>query len=230
MKYCIGDIHANSEALMQLLAHLALQSGDELIFLGDYTDKNTATEETVKLLLKLQNEYKCIFIKGNHDFVWEQYLVHGDTTRQEFILNYGGLEALSEYDSDAKKLIMENNIEKIKIYFDSYLKLMNLMKNYYVVGDYIALHAGLRESQLVEEPIVWEEFNYFIRPRDMNIEKRYLNRYTLIAGHTYIADEPTQGVGYINIDLGAGYGKYLGAFCIDTQTVIRSDGKKFNLA
>ncbi len=229
MKYCIGDIHANIQALTELLTHLDLKQGDELIFLGDYIDKNTATEATVALLLELSSRYSCIFIKGNHDFVWEQYLLKEDTTRQNFLINYGGVEALSGYTSEGEKLIVNNDILKIKTYLHSYLKLISLMQDYYLVDDYIALHAGLLESQLTENPLVWQEINYFVRPGDMNIEKKYLDRYTLVAGHTFTTFDPVHTSAYINVDLGAAYSNYLGVFCIDTKTVIRSDGLLFKL-
>ena len=97
------------------------------------------------------------------------------------------------------------------------------------IGEYLALHAGLLPEQYEQPSLRFLEKNFFVRPQDIPQEKRYLHRYTLVAGHTHLGTEPTVKRGYINIDLGAGYGKFLGALCVEEQIVMRSDGKEFPL-
>ena len=97
MIYAIGDIHANIRQLERLLDVLNLQTRDTLIFLGDYLDKQPYTAETLALLQAVNAEYKCIFLRGNHDFVWDRYLHNGEIARQEFLLQYGGRETLRPY-------------------------------------------------------------------------------------------------------------------------------------
>ena len=63
----------------------------------------------------------------------------------------------------------------------------------------------------------------------MALNKKYLGTRTVVAGHTFLSDTPTIYPGYINVDLGAGYGQYLGALSTEDNTVVRSDGKKFNI-
>ena len=227
MKYVIGDIHANVRELERLLGILSLQKGDSLIFLGDYINKLPDTRETLSLLSALKDEYACTFIKGNHEFVWDRYLNGKETTRQEFLLRYGGKEALHEYGEDATKALENNNISAITHYLQPYLDLMQEMKDWLIVDEYIALHAGLSADQYAESPLIFREENYFLRPKHIPVQKKYLGRFVLVAGHTHLAEEPTVFPGYINIDLGAGYGKYLGAYAIEERTAIRSDGKKF---
>jgi serine/threonine protein phosphatase 1 len=202
MRYIIGDIHGNIEELQKLLALLKPAKSDTLIFLGDYVDKMPHTEKTLTLLEQLNKKYKCIFLKGNHDYVWEQYLIHEDLSRQEFLL---------------KKML------------HSYIKLMEKMEHFYLIEDYLALHAGLLPNQYSQEPLVFEERNFFIRPDDIHMKKKYLGTYTLVAGHTYLGEKPTLEEGYINIDLGAGYGKYLCALLVEKRMLVRSDGKEFLL-
>jgi len=227
MRYIIGDIHANVRELERLLGILSLQKGDSLIFLGDYINKLPDTRETLSLLLALKKEYACTFIKGNHDYMWDEYLNRKKIERQEFLLRYGGTEALRAYGEDVVKALENNDIPTIARALQPYLDLMKEMKDWHIVDEYIALHAGLRADQYATSPLVFREENYFLRPENIPTEKKYIGRYVLIAGHTHIAEEPTMNAGYLNIDLGAGYGKYLGAYAIEERTAIRSDGKKF---
>ncbi len=229
MTYVIGDIHANVRELERLIGFLSLGQGDTLIFLGDYIDKLPNTRETLVLLSALKQEYACIFIKGNHEYVWDRYLNSHDTSRQDFLLCYGGKEALQDYGADALKALETNDIPTIARCLRPYLDLIQDMKDWYIVDGYIALHAGLCADQYAESPLIFRESNFFLRPKDMFVAELYLRRYRIVAGHTFIGDEPTIARGYINIDLGAGYGKHIGALSVEGQMVVRSDGKTFPL-
>lgn len=227
MTYIVGDIHANIRELKKLLDLLRPKREDTLIFLGDYIDKNIYTQETIQLLKSLDKEHKCIFIKGNHEFVWGQYMNHGEPKYQKFLLQYGGIEALSRYSKDAEKLLEDNNFIRIKQLIGPYLQLLEKMEDYYIVDGYLALHAGLLEEQLGQSPLKFSEENYFLRPDRINKNRKYLGKFKVVAGHTYLGEEPTIESGYINIDLGAGCGKYIGTLSVKTNEIIRSDGKIF---
>jgi len=107
--------------------------------------------------------------------------------------------------------------------------IMPRMKDWHIVEGYLALHAGLLREQYEQSPLVFREANYFVRHQDIPPNKKYLDRYVLVAGHTHLGDEPTIAKGYINIDLGAGYGKHIGAFSVEEHVIIRSDGARFPL-
>lgn len=227
--YVIGDLHANVGELRKLLSLLKLSAGDTLVFLGDYIDKNVHTKETLLLLNLLKEKYHCIFIKGNHEFVWERYLNHREIFRQEFLLTYGGVRALEQYSDHPKNLIEKNDISIIKRYMEPYLEFIQKTQNYYLVDNYFATHAGLLATQLSEKSLHFSEINYFLREDKMNFEQRYLDKYIVVAGHTYWGHEPLIRNGYIGIDLGAGYEGYIGALDIARRRIIRSDGEIFNL-
>lgn len=227
MHYVIGDIHANIEQLQALLQEIAPKKEDTLIFLGDYVDCLPHTEETIDLLFALAKKYECIFLKGNHEFVWERYLNHGEIERQDFFFACGGMETLEKYGKDAQQALTENDTATLKKILHRYLDLIALTKDFYIVGDYLALHAGLLPEQYEENNLRFTEANYFIRPPKIPVAKKYLGRYTLVAGHHYLGEEPTFAPGYINIDLGSRRDKYIGAFCVESGAVIRSDGKRF---
>jgi serine/threonine protein phosphatase 1 len=227
--YIISDLHANIEQLNKLLDLLKPAKEDFLIFLGDYIDKKIHTGETLQILELLKNETNCIFIKGDHEFVWERYLDYAETFRKDFLLKYGSVEALRQYTEKPEQLIERDDIVTIKKFLQPYLNFIKNTKDYYLVDKYLALHAGLQKEQLFQNPIQFSETNYFLRREAMNLEKLYLDKYIIVAGHTYFCKEPFIQKGYIGIDLGAGYDGYLGALDLKNNKVIRSDGRIFNL-
>ncbi|OGY90208.1 MAG: hypothetical protein A3B30_04470 [Candidatus Komeilibacteria bacterium RIFCSPLOWO2_01_FULL_52_15] len=229
MNYIVGDVHANSEELRKLLVKIRPTRDDTLIFLGDYIDKNVHTKDTLDTLETLQSESNCIFIKGNHDFVWDRYLNHGELQRNAFLLKYGGVEALTGLCDSPASMIGDNKIELIKDLLADYLKLIPKMRDYHLVDKYLAIHAGLKHDQIHQSPLIFTEENYFLRMDKDEINPKYLDRYRIVAGHTQFGLEPTITPTYINIDLGAGYGYYLAAFCIEDKRVYRSDGAVFDV-
>lgn len=229
MKYIIGDLHGHFDALDHLIDELALQSGDELIFLGDYLDKTSGTRETLERLKRLQEQYTCTFLLGNHEYVWDQFLREDREDRREFILKYGGLETLRAYEVEPERLLEMDRREELRGLLKEYLELIAVCKSHAIVGDYLAIHAGVKPEQLEQDPLIVEELNFFLRPDKMDLEQKYLGRLKVVAGHTHLSTEPVVHSGYLNIDLGAGYGGYLAALQVEKNTVIRSDGKRFPL-
>lgn len=230
MKYIIGDIHANVTELKKLLKIILPTKADKLIFLGDYIDKNPQTRQIITLLEKLDRSSNCIFIKGDHDYVWERYLNLKDISRQDFLLRFGGIVALSQISPNPIDLLQENRINQIKKLLKEYVNFLPRLVDYVVVDDYLALHAGLLPSQLKQSKLTFTELNYFIRPDQMNLVRKYLGKYKVVAAHTHLSPRPVIKPAYINIDLGAGYKGYLGALCVEKNQVFRSDGKVYQVA
>ncbi|MFA6405681.1 MAG: metallophosphoesterase [Candidatus Paceibacterota bacterium] len=217
MNYIIGDIHANITELKKLFEIIDPKKGDSFIFLGDYIDKNPYLDETLDFLFDLDRYYNCIFIKGNHEFVWERYLVYGELGRKDFIEKHGQ-HTLKKIGKDLKKLK-----EKLALF----LKFVEKNVDYHIVGKYVAVHAGLLPEQLTHNPVKFIELNYFLRVDNMDTDKLYLDKYRVVAGHTFLGVEPLIKNSYINIDLGAGYGKYIAALRVEDDIIIRSDGEVF---
>jgi serine/threonine protein phosphatase 1 len=70
-----GDIHGNYKALMQCLQQSNFDyKNDTLIQLGDVVDGHCESFEVVEELLKIKN---LIFIKGNHDDWFDQWIKSG---------------------------------------------------------------------------------------------------------------------------------------------------------
>jgi serine/threonine protein phosphatase 1 len=226
--YIIGDIHSNADALESLVEQLKPQRGDGFIFLGDYIDKGPATRATLALLERLTHNYQCVFIKGNHEFVWDRYINHGEKYRREFLLKHG-LASLEETRDDARELLNNDDTKTIKKILAPYFALVEKTIDYYLIDEYLALHAGLLETQFDQAPLVFTERNYFLRPEEINTKKKYLGKYTVVAGHNDLGTEPIVDEGLINLDLRAGYpGGFLGALNTRTKIITRSDGMQFS--
>ncbi|MCC6563996.1 hypothetical protein IT087_03825, partial [Candidatus Uhrbacteria bacterium] len=134
------------------------------------------------------------------------------------------------FDPQPERLLEPKQLERLKDLLKEYLELISVCRPYVMAENYFAIHAGLKPEQLHQEPLVVEEANFFLRPERMDLEQKYLGRMVVVGGHTHLATEPTLHDGYLNVDLGAGYGGYLAALQVEKNTVIRSDGRRFELA
>jgi serine/threonine protein phosphatase 1 len=62
-----GDLHGAIRPLRRLLKRLNLRSTDRLVFLGDYIDRGENSRAVLDLLFGLAQDFKCVFLKGNHE-------------------------------------------------------------------------------------------------------------------------------------------------------------------
>src|SRR4051794_8026683 len=87
--FAIGDIHGDLEALHKLLASLPpIDSGDTLVFVGDYIDRGSQSADVVAFLRVLpgQTPAKVVLLRGNHEDGWLRVVERG---WPEFILPHG---------------------------------------------------------------------------------------------------------------------------------------------
>ena len=115
----IGDVHGAYIALQQILERAAVTTSDMLIFLGDYVDGWSQSPEVIDFLIRIKQQYNCIFMRGNHDDLlldWmktgiynEQWFMHGGRLTTQMYANVTGarrddhvnfLETLEDYHLD----------------------------------------------------------------------------------------------------------------------------------
>jgi predicted MPP superfamily phosphohydrolase len=75
--YVIGDIHGCLDELRYLIEGLPLETGDRLVFLGDYIDRGPNSNGVVSYLLELKKygpALDLVFLKGNHEDMLLSYL------------------------------------------------------------------------------------------------------------------------------------------------------------
>lgn len=92
--YAFGDIHGNALKLELLVNKLDLDNNSKLIFLGDYIDRGNKSYEVIEYLIDLDKKYDCIFLKGNHELMFIDYLEGKD---EGLFLDNGGTKTLKSY-------------------------------------------------------------------------------------------------------------------------------------
>ena len=86
-RYIIPDIHGELDKLKVLINRIleVAPTPDkfELIFLGDYVDRGPDSCGVIEYLIDLPKNYKCIFIRGNHDQEFLFFFYSGNTQHHQ---------------------------------------------------------------------------------------------------------------------------------------------------
>ena len=194
--FVIGDIHGCYDKLRTLMDKIPVDlQQDKLIFIGDYIDRGSQSFKVMDYLVKLKMRHPgIIFLKGNHESMFENYLTGVD--RFTYLLN-GGQETLDEY---LQQPVHTGSSPVPKDHMD-FIKSLVM---YYETEDYIFVHAGLRKKVPLEKQkskdLLWIR-NSFIST-DYKFGKR------VIFGHTPFK-KPLVEKNKIGIDTGAVFGNKL---------------------
>lgn len=242
--YTIGDIHGELEKLKDCMSKVPLQKGDRLIFLGDYVDRGSDSYGVVEFLLKLKEEYECIFIRGNHDQCFLESLF---SNFYNILWNQGGIETLQSYiDACAPE---KNIIRKLSGYhtdfqFENFPKthfkfFKDLLPYYIDENNNLFIHGGYNRHYLITND-VHNDLEVFLWDRDLwqsalSYGKMKNNTHPFkITGNykeIYIGHTPTTywdskipmiAANIINVDTGCGKGGELTIYNINTREFYQS--------
>ena len=107
--FVIGDIHGGLRALIQILERAQISNEDQLIFLGDYVDGWSESPELINYLIELSKTQKCIFIRGNHDQLFLDYLETGNEKIDEGMwFKHGGKATVLAYKNVSQEIIFKH--------------------------------------------------------------------------------------------------------------------------
>ncbi|MFO7847788.1 MAG: metallophosphoesterase family protein [Balneolaceae bacterium] len=188
----IGDIHGCSKSLKALWEKLEPYEKYIHLFVGDYIDRGPDSREVVDFLLKVKQERKTVFLRGNHEVMLLDALETGNT--RNWMLN-GGQSTLNSYGKGAE----------LKDIPESHLEFFKRTRLYFETENYFFVHAGIPPTLTVEESkedasahdyFFWgrEHLNAFAPPWEK----------TVVFGHTP-QPFPIQQQKMIGIDTGCVY-------------------------
>jgi len=132
--YVIGDIHGALKALDQIIKLIQPDENSRLIFLGDYVDGLPESAQVIDYLMKLDDRFSCIFLKGNHDIWLQRWLEQGYA--DPVWLGNDGRSTLKSY---------ENYSQSDK---EKHLDFLRNLRNFYVdEGQNLFVHAGFTSQR-----------------------------------------------------------------------------------
>ncbi|WP_224484193.1 metallophosphoesterase [Robertkochia aurantiaca] len=225
--FVIGDIHGALKALEQVLERAPVKEGDKLIFLGDYVDGWSDAPGVIDKLIELRPDYDCIFIRGNHDQLFYDWL----TTKKdnELWLYHGGESTVKAYEEiDREKTGMHT---EFLAGLDNYH--IDEENRLFVHAGFTNLHGVTREyfpEMLFWDRSLWElalAMDKDLRPEDENFPERLKHYSEIYIGHTPTirlgATEPLNIASIWNLDTGAAYRSPLTIMNVDTKEFWQSD-------
>lgn len=211
---CVGDVHGCATELERLLAAIDPSADDQLIFLGDYVDRGSASAATVDVLCALARcRPRTIFLRGNHEEMFLDFIGEEGANKQAFFHN-GGAQTLLSYgwppsdrapsEQDAHALVPPEHLAFFR----------RLVLRHQVDG-FAFVHAGVRPgvplAAQAREDLLW------IREEFLLVDHRLDE--TVVFGHTPYRDVWFGGARKIGLDTGCVYGGRLS--CLDlTQGVL----------
>lgn len=230
MRVVVGDIHGELQKMKDLLA--LINDSDEYIFIGDYVDKGYHSYEVVDFLIDFSRNHKCIFLIGNHEFVWLKYLFDKEYYRKEFLLKYGSITFASSYlKRDINMNEFESLLDNPKPLIDAipkkHLDFFHDLLPWYIPNgtNYFCVHAGVdpvyESYGMQNHPL---ERYLFVRKEFIYSKKLFYEK-RIIFGHT-ACEYPYIDPYKIGIDTGATYEDYgiLTAYDIDSGAFMQDNG------
>jgi diadenosine tetraphosphatase ApaH/serine/threonine PP2A family protein phosphatase len=225
MLYAIGDIHGELEKLEELLGRLPLERGDRLVFLGDYVDRGPEPRGVIDRLIRLQRDWPCTFLLGNHESMFCDFLGWDDPAYfggDAFLMN-GGDRTLASYGYFDRERPDPEGFRLPKDHRD-FLRDCCL---HHRDGDYLFVHAGLSPALLRRGDLDYAL--RYSRPEDLLWNRSSIGMVhelpcTIVYGHTP-SDlfEVRWHVPYsIGIDTGAVYGGPLTAIRLPDERVFQA--------
>jgi serine/threonine protein phosphatase 1 len=147
----VGDIHGEWEMLDELLGRIPHQASDRFVFVGDYVDRGPDARRVVERLLAFSRERECIFLLGNHESMFLDFLgwkgepyFGGDA----FLVNGGG-RTLASYgyfdrdDPDPGSFALP----------PEHAAFYRALRLHHRDGDYLFVHAGIGRKWLAESDL-----------------------------------------------------------------------------
>lgn len=225
----VGDLHGCFYTLRKLIETVEKKYKDIIfVFVGDLIDRGKYSKETLQFLLQLSKNYRCIFLMGNHEDIFFNF-IFGKTDEKLWFLN-GGKLTVSSFTNDDIKTVNElrsfcykNIYEKFKTIFDN----MKLYQEIVITKKFLISHAGGLKINAPLDKLEKDCKELLLWERGIDFYDKPYKDYILVHGHTptFMISKNSQCSVYINkiadsiisinVDTGCVYGYSLSALLID---------------
>lgn len=167
----IGDIHGCYNSLVNLLERIQPSKEDTVVFIGDYIDRGPNTKSVIDYLLEYKEDHACVFLRGNHEEMFLDYLA-GD--RSGIWESNGGVETLESYWA----LSSNSKIPQAHIDFIESTQL------YLETDEFLFVHAGINPHFSIAENLELFDQDVFLWERSHLRNGSKLWEKTVVCGHT----------------------------------------------
>lgn len=207
--FVIGDVHGCAEELRILLHKLPLDKDSTLLFLGDYVDRGPDSKGVIDIVLDISQLYKVITLKGNHEWLFEQYLKNpaDPLSSSNFILN-GGSATLASYSEDGVSYVIP---EKHKAFLAGLSLSHSTDKHFFV-------HAGIPPGFDFDAKPDEKTAHHMLWIRSVFLDFPGPWPKVIVHGHTPVK-EPEVLPHRINLDTGCVFGRTLTAMNMSTGEI-----------
>ena len=210
--FAIGDIHGCLEKLDDLITKINPGQGDLIIFLGDYIDRSANPKSVVDFLIEFSANVECIFLRGNHEDMFLEFLEFG-TSKTMFFAN-GGLKTIDSYVYPEP---FSSRVQVAHALPETHRDFYAGLKWCYEDERYIYVHAGIKPDVAMHlqdrRDLIWIRDEFIFSPT--GLEKKVIFGHTPFARHFLRPDK-------IGVDTGAVYGGCLTAVQLPEEVFIQS--------
>lgn len=226
----IGDIHGGFRALKQILERAKVVATDKLIFLGDYVDGWSESPAVLDFLIAISKTNECVFIRGNHDQLFLDWLeLNTENFDEEMWFKHGGKATVEAYKQ------VSNAIKEKHILF------LKSLENYHIDSqNRLFVHAGFTNMNgvtaeyfpklLYWERTLWETalaLDKSMKTSDPLYPKRFTLYKEIYIGHTPVIrigkTIPVQMECVWNVDTGAAFEGPLTILDVDSKEFWQSE-------
>jgi serine/threonine protein phosphatase 1 len=188
----VGDVHGHYDGLMQLLESMAVDSSDQIYFVGDLIDRGPKSAQVIQFVR--ENAYVCVL--GNHEQLLLEAFPSNKVSQMalQAWLQSGGQTTVMSFDEPDYLLDNLDWLRSLPTHLD--------------LGDVWLVHAGLHPEMPIHAQTT-QEFCW-IRDEFHRIAAPYFANKLIITGHTItftlpgvLPGELACGQGWLDIDTGA---------------------------
>lgn len=209
LTYAIGDIHGRNDLLTKMLDTIrseadVLGEKPRIVMLGDYIDRGPASADVLATVVALRTADWCDaeILLGNHELFLLKFALDASCGPQW--LEYGGTATLQSYgltpplDRTDPAQWQALLADMVRVIPREHLRLLCEAKIYFIAGDYLFVHGGVKPGMPIEEQSA--DTMLWIREEFLAVDKSC--DYVVVHGHS--AKEDAHNLPWrIGVDTGA---------------------------